>query len=103
MKELLSNLKKFQSFCWINLKVPNHTGNILGDLRFKNIEITEEFRHDTLQNERYFAYREPYEGEKWNDEDQRIDKLQGGLYDLKEKVKSSYKLLIDIYKKKALN
>lgn len=101
MQELVKELDSFTSMCYADINVPNNIGSGLSifDLEENGVEITEELRIDTLQNERYFIMKEPFPSENWTDCHKRMDKVASELNSQKEVILKAYRDLIIVYKK----
>lgn len=97
-EDLISSLDDFRMFCRTEIKVPRTSGKTLYQLRQEGVEITDDILFDVLQNEAFFAHKEPYSGETYVESDSRILNLQKELNKRGDLVANNYKSLIQTYK-----
>ena len=94
--ELICLIDEFISLCFKYIIVPNHSGELLSDI--KDIEITEIIKHDFLQNERYFYPKEPFRNEEWSEYHKRYFIAQEEFSKITYEIEEAYKNFVSIYK-----
>ncbi len=99
--QFLHDLSEFSSLCNTKFHRQDKKNNYMKfDSEGNEIEMTEDERLDALQSVTYIPHKEPFLNEDWGQADKRIYKLQDDLYELGQKVKSSYTEFIMTVKKK---
>jgi len=97
--EYLDEVDSFRLFCIQNLTVEKIEGETIRELRMKEREITEDEEYQALINERFFAHKEPFRNETWDDSDKRIWKIQDEFLLRQNKIKELYKKFIVCFTK----
>lgn len=92
--EYLSAIQSFKSFCVQNLTKEKIDGVTIRELRMSGKEISEEEEYQAMIDERFFAHKEPFRTETWEDADKRIWKIQDEFLLKENKVKDLYKKFI---------
>lgn len=103
MLELINLIDKFWDLCYGEIQVERNSKPTLRELQEMKTQISEEERCDALQNERYFAKKEPIGNETWPEANKRMDILQQKFNELKLEIRESYRILIENYKKEIAN
>lgn len=65
-------------------------GEHLSDYEERGIKVTEDIKFDVLQSQRYFARKEPFPNQTWDEYQQYYDKMKEEFIESAERVKAAY-------------
>ncbi len=101
--DFISNLEDLNFYCIQKFTREKNIGETMSDVRVSGRKITEEEKFDLLTNERFFAHKDAFQSETWEEADERIFKLQQTINEKVIRIKKSYKDFIMAFKKYRLS